>query len=193
NNMGGDIQRIVLSEGGIVSVTGKEKDNYQTNIRMSGGGILIEKGCHLLSQLCYILDETPIRVRKAVIEYQGELDVDVHAEMIAPHGTKTIPIVFDISNIRSLKPLIRIEGKNSALEFNPQSANDPPVICSLSTGDRVPLTPLSTSPKNYTQAFYLKWDAFLSSVASKTKMNTRKTTSVMVTDIISSLYERTRD
>lgn len=186
----GAIQKIEISEGGITSSTGKSTGHYQTNLNLSGGGVLTEKGCHPLSQLAYVLNYPALELEDARVVYQKGLDVDADVHFTAKTKGGKVPIHLCVSAIKPLAPLFRVTCEQGVLEMHP---GNPAARIQVHQNKRTwEMEPLQNTPRTAQQAFYAKWKQFLEEVQEKSKMPTKNTTSFVITQLLDDIYNQTR-
>ncbi len=184
----GPLRRVVVTEGGVVGATGKATDHYQTNVGLSGGGIVTERGCHTLSQLCYILQGSTLDVVSSEIIRQDDLDVDATVQMQA-RGEIDCDIDYHVSLIKPEKDLARFIFDTCEVSFEHMMPT-----CSLQVTNR------SNSKSAYTieqsnrwatewyLTFYLKWLDVLEQ-SRKTTIDVRAQTSFDTTRLIEDIYK----
>jgi predicted dehydrogenase len=187
----GKIKRITAQEGGILTSTGKSTTHYQTSIQLSGGGVLIEKGCHLLSELSTILNEKLETVTKPRMVYQGDLDVDARMTIKASVSKKKIPIDFHVTQIEPILSMIRVECENATIECPTNSPNQGIDVYPKQGGNYVIPLP-ANALRTHTQAFYLVWRKFLDAVRTDEWEDPSEATSYATTNMIDCVYGATR-
>jgi predicted dehydrogenase len=187
----GELKSIDVSEGGIVGKTQKGKEHYQTKKELSGGGILVESGCHTLSQLTHLLQDHNIRVKDATIKEIEGIDIDTTALLQASKKNKRINITYDISLIRPQKTQSSFTFEDAEITFN-----------HIAPESLLHIKPISKKKSHFTfnqdkhcattfyQAFYLKWMAFLHAIATNQKVDAKKETSLETTRILTEIYEK---
>lgn len=186
----GRLRSVSISEGGIVGKTKKGKDHYQANAAMSGGGILMESGCHTLSQLCAILPEHKLHVLDAAVVYDRGFDVDARVRLSAVCRTQRIPIAYHISLIEPVGMLSRYDFENASVTFN-HTAPESPLAISRD-GSQFNLAQNKMWATTFYQAFYIRWKQFLTAVRNHEQIAAAQETSLQTTKIITEVYTRTR-
>jgi predicted dehydrogenase len=180
---------VILTEGGIVRSTGKGKNHYQTNITLSGGGILMERGCHSLTQLTYMLQDYQLTVTGANILWHHQLDVDIDARLQASLDTN-VEIEYHLSMIRPLKNLIKFVFETAEVTFD---HTDPALPLHISTAKNHSLNFAIELNKSWAlspiQAFYLKWMHIVKLWKSGADIDTASETSLSTTMLINDIYE----
>lgn len=118
----GDIEKILIKEGGIIGKTNRGSDTYQSDKKLSGGGVILEASCHTLSVLTHIFNN--ILVENSKIIWEKDVDVEAKINLKAEHESSSIPINYEITLIRPIENGTTIFFKNSYITFdhlNPRS------------------------------------------------------------------------
>ncbi len=183
----GNLKKVSITEGGIVDKTNKEKDTYQVNPKLSGGGILMETACHTISQLAYIFDN--ISVSKANIIWEDDFDSEAN-------------VVFDVSdknsfsidyNITKLKPVetnATFFFENSEVSFNHTAPDSELSVSPHNSDTHFTLNSETRYATTWNQAYYLKWKSFLDNVSKGDIINTEFETSIKTTELITDIYKK---
>jgi len=187
----GRLLHVSMSEGGIVGATGKSKNHYQTSPELSGGGILIELGCHPISQLAFLFDGYEFSVERAEIQKVGGIDVDVEARLVASKGGDSVPIDFRLSMVRPLEIKSRFVFENAEVVFDHRNPDGKVQISGKWQG-QFTLEPDRSWALTIRQEFYLKWKNFLSSVQEENAFDAQSPseTSLATTKMIADIYGR---
>lgn len=184
----GGLKGIKLSEGGIITKTGREKSTYQTQKELSGGGILIELGSHTLSQIESILTSDEFIIMDSKIVFNHLLDVHLEAEIkfITKYGD--IPLEYELSYIKPQINLARFFFENAEVQSNLSLPSDTLRILSNNLKESFFILP----PKGYAltsnQAFYLRWKDFLNKIDHS--MECEFETSLFATKVITEVYNK---
>jgi predicted dehydrogenase len=189
----GHVRAAYFSEGGILGATGVGKEHYRTKAELSGGGVLMETGCHTLSELTYVLGDYELSVHEAEVVSQGDLDVHVQAQLHAT-GNESFTIKLEIGLLKPLKNKCRIAFDKTIIEFDQA---DPRSTLRLRPIDGIKkvnwqLAPSTAWARTLYQAHYLKWKMFLDKLLRKEEIDTKFETSVDTTRIITEIYEKAR-
>lgn len=187
NDVFGSVQRVELSEGGIVGATGRSQDTYQTDSSLSGGGVLVERGSHMVSQLVYVLDQAQIDIDDASITSDEGYDVDVNATLTAATETREIPVDFNLSRIRALSNQLDVAFENATVSIpidEPDGqltvSQDGETICTVKPDERWAQT--------FAQSAYLRWRQFFSKLGPDSEYSETIATGREVTQLIEDLY-----
>lgn len=189
----GDIKKIEITEGGIVGRTDKDSGHYQTKKELSGGGILMEWGCHTLSQLTEIMKGYSLTVKDASITYANDLDVEVSTIIKAQNKKQSIPINYKISLITPLTTKSRYIGEKGEIVFNHVSPESPVQLLSYEptkAHQAFILNPGRQGASTFYQAFYLRWMDMLKKVQEQQQFDAMKETSLKTTELITDIYRK---
>ena len=193
SGMLGSLKRVEITEGGIVGKTDKDSGHYQTKRELSGGGILMEWGCHTLSQLTKIMSKYQLTVKDAAISYVDSLDIEVEAMLKAQDKKESVPISYKVSLAAPMATRSRYICEGGEIVFNhanpeslvrlvvPSAAKNPKVFT---------LMPGKRGASTFYQAFYLRWMDILGKVRGQLQFDTPKETSLKTTELITEMYRR---
>lgn len=120
----GRLNGAVVVESGRVGSTGISTDSYKLDPSVTGGGVLMERGCHSLSQLAVIFDGN-LTVADATVDYINSIDVEVSATLKAEFGGRTLPVTYKLSDIHPFDNRSVFAFENGTLVFdqeNPESS-----------------------------------------------------------------------
>lgn len=191
SGMFGEPKAAYVSEGGIQHATGIGKEHYRTRVELSGGGVLMETGCHALSQLTYILEDCEVSVHDAEVISQG--DLDVHAEAtLRVIGDKEFDIKFEIGSAKPLKNMCLFVFDKTIIQFDHTDPKSRLRLAPVGGMKRVDLeiTPNTAWARTFYQAHYLKWRMFLDKLLGKEDIDAKSETSLDTTRIISEICEK---
>lgn len=157
----GDLVEVWVAEGGRQTRSGRGSEWYQVNRALSGGGILIETGSHLLDQMMYITSPTSVQLESYeqrpvgnTIEYMahalGHMEIDARVVQFTCLLDRSRDICDGIF-LRFEKAVIRIEhGPAGQVSIESHAGN---FIAALA--------PPSGFAQNSFQAFRAEWIEFL--------------------------------
>jgi len=183
----GNLRRVSITEGGIVGGTGREKDSYQADPKLSGGGILMETGCHTLSQLEYIFGD--ISVREANVVWEDGFDVE--AKIVFDVSEKnSISIDYNITMLKPVETAAEFFFDHSKVSFNHLYPNSALSISSFNSDKHFTLNEETRYAATHGQAYYLKWKSFLDKVSKADPIDTELETSIQTTKMITDIYKK---
>lgn len=188
----GDIKRITLHETKHGHGTNRGKATYQTKPELSGGGVLIETGSHVLSQLEHILSEFTLAVEKSSIEYVAEnLDSHVDTTLIAVNGVNECIVNLKISSVFPFRTTSVFEFEHAKLELDPTSPSSSPRIKGDFSLSELNIEAHSQLARTNKQAAYLRLSNFISGV-KEGEYNPVESTSYKTTELISEIISKSK-
>jgi len=183
---------IDLVEEGKTGATGFGKNHFQTSSEQSGGGILLERGCHSLSQVVTLFPEFDISVTDADISYYEGLDGEVSAQLELSNNEQIIDMSYTISRLRPIGSHLCVDcghaalatdpfDPGAALRVEPSSGSEPSLAFDV---DEAAATTTH-------QAMYLRWLEFLSTLSAD-DLDSEFETMLTVTQLIEEIYQEAR-
>lgn len=153
----GELSAIKISEAASPRGTGKGSEHYQFKPELGGGGILIERGCHTLSQLDFLFSEYYIEIEQSAIRTIQGIDVDVELtiSMQSPTG-KSIRLEYILSTGRWMETLSKYRFDRASLQFDhtdPESR----LCIDTSSGKKHSLDNYPEGAKTASQSFIESW------------------------------------
>jgi len=191
SGMFGQLKGAYVSEGGIQGATGIAKEHYRTKVELSGGGVLMETGCHTLSQLTYLLEDHEMSVHDAELISEGEIDVHVGANLQVT-GENEFNIRFEIGSAKPLRNVCLFAFDNTMIQFDHTDPKSALRLAPTGKTKRVDLeiTPTRAWARTLNQAHYLKWRMFLDKLLSNQDIDAKSETSLDTTRMITEIREK---
>jgi predicted dehydrogenase len=190
----GNLKHVIIVEGGIVGKTKKGKAHYQMNPQLSGGGILMESGCHTLSQLTFLLSDYRFTLLSRDVQKQDHFDVDVTANFRAQKKDHAVLVELSFSLIKPCKTESRYIFDSAEIRFNHVDASSPLAIFSRGKNfpSQRPLHIISDQrwATTFYQAFYLQWQHCFDLLRKQEPFDTAQETSLMTTKLIDAIYRK---
>lgn len=180
-------KRLVLIEEGKTGATGLDKNHFQTSSEKSGGGVLLERGCHSLSQLVALFPNYEISVPSAEVKWYDGLDAEVDARLELADDNSTVDVEYHISRIRPIGSSLRINCENGTLVTDPFDPEEPLRIESES-GPSLTFDANDLAATTTHQAMYLRWREFLTRLSTG-ELNDASETMPSVTRVITDIYQ----
>jgi predicted dehydrogenase len=186
----GALRGIDVGEGGIIGPTGKAGDHYQTRLDLSAGGILMEHGCHTLSQLTLVLSEFAIRTVKASITRQGDFDVDAQVTFEVRNG-EPVSLNYSLTSVRPIQSVARFAFDKAVLTYQHTRPESRVKIHFLENPeDSFDILPDNRWAISDNQAYFLKWKSFIETIRRGEKIDAMRETSYDTTRLISETYSK---
>ena len=185
----GPIKKVSITEGGIIGKTGREKSSYQANPKLSGGGLLMETGCHTLSQLDFLFDNIVVRESKVI--WQDDFDIDVQV-VFDISGNNSFSIDYHITMIKPVETLTTFFFEHFELSFNHLVPNPVFTISNHNSEEQFTLCQENRFAATFAQAYYLKWKSFLHQITQGDIIDTKFETSFKTTQMISDIIQKGR-
>jgi predicted dehydrogenase len=184
----GDLERVEISQG-LAPVSGLGTDHYRGNVELSGGGVLVESGCHTFSQLVHIFED--LSVVAAELEWTGNIDVAAKLQLKAASADGQVPIDYRLSMVEPLPTMFRFVFENATVGFDHTDAES--VLEITENGEPVTaLEPEAAWATSGKEAVYLKWQRFLDDLEEDAS-DSRRTTMRRVTELLDETYDLAGD
>jgi predicted dehydrogenase len=182
----GNLRRVSITEGSIVGGTGRENNSYQSNPKLSGGGILMETGCHTISQLEYIFGDISLRSANVIWEDGFDVEAKIVFDVLEKNS---ISIDYNITMLKPVENIAEFFFDHSKVSFidHPNAVLS---ISSLNSDKHFTLNRETRYAATYNQAYYLKWKSFLDKISKGDPINTELETSIQTTKMITNIYKK---
>lgn len=208
----GQLQQMNIIEEGKVGATGLGKDTLKADSDITGGGVIFERGSHTLSQIFFLMQGWDWKVQSADVEWYDDIDIEVSAEIEASTGDRTVPLYYRQSRSRPIGNQIQCLFENAILLHDHTDPEDQITIiprqssqaakinfnlspASIHRTDCInreqKLAPAESWAMDHNEAFYLRWQEFLSYIRSNNHTTKKPMikTGLNVTTAISEIYE----
>lgn len=181
----GPLERIDLRESGKLGATGLAGDHYQADPAHPGSGLLLERGCHALSQLVALVPDDELRVEAATLERVEGLTVDVEASLrVVDAG---VPVDLRLSAVEPVGTVARLVFDRATVRFDPASGRG--LAVELDGSDReLAVEPDDRWAGTAAEAMYLRWNEFLDAVRDD-GFDAPRESGLRVTELIDSIRE----
>tara|TARA_Y100000590_G_scaffold241975_1_gene272021 strand:+ start:1719 stop:2690 length:972 start_codon:yes stop_codon:yes gene_type:complete len=186
SNLLGPIKEMTVTEGGIIGKTGRGKDSYQSDPKLSGGGFLAESACHTFSQLDFLFND--ITLDNATVIWEDNFDVESNATLNV-NDKNSFKINYTGTMIKHVEPSTTIIFENNKLQYNHLDPESTFILSSLTSDTELTLEKQNYFASNFAQAYYLKWKDFLRKISDSQELNVNKETSIMTTKLINDIIE----
>ena len=184
----GELERVEISQG-LAPVSGLGTDHYRDDVELSGGGVLVESGCHTFSQLVHIFED--LSVVAAELEWTGTIDVAATLQLEAATAEGRVPIDYRLSMVESIPTTFRFVFENATVSFDHTDAES--VLEVTEDGEPVvALEPKAAWATSGKEAVYLNWQRFLDDLEEDASP-LRQSMMHRVTELLDETYERAGD
>jgi predicted dehydrogenase len=187
----GQLEGVTMTRG-LIGSTGISSGSFRTDSQKSGGGVLMEKGCHDLSQLCAVFRDSPIEVTASEIAWRGSLDVAVEATLRIgePHD---IDVDYRISMVEPYETAATFRFAEADVRCRHPDADGTLTIDVHDAGRGATADLEFRRPddgaRSTEEAMYLRWREFLNTL-DDSNHDPERTTELDVTRLVTELYDR---
>lgn len=165
-NVFGEPLEFYAGEGGQMRSAGRDASWYQNDPSLSGGGILIETGSHLLDQVIWSFGAQQYNILALQHESYVGLDYDIDFSLsLTLNQGKEVPGRIRLSRIHDIPTGIWIRFKNCTVSCG--LTPDSTVTLSSPLGDALGSLHTNTGSTNVIDAFAQEWIAFFSQCESR--------------------------
>ncbi|MWG33296.1 Gfo/Idh/MocA family protein [Halomarina oriensis] len=186
----GELQRASFAES-FVGAQGVSPGSYRLDADLSGGGVLAESGCHLLSQVTRLLAGYDLSITEADVRTHEGLDVEVEASLTATAGDRSVPVDLLVTMVTPTDDRVRLEFEHATVTFDPAA---PDATLRVTPEEPTPagVGPLELAPADewataFRQGVYLRWEAFLESLRSS-DTDWERESGLAVSRLLTALY-----
>lgn len=189
----GAVERVLCREGGIQGATGQSSSGFRADEELRDRYLVLDRACHGLSQLLYAFPGGELAVEASRMTWQRGFDVDLQAGLSLSYDGREIPVAFELTQIRPIDTVIRIEFENAIVEFD-TGAPDATLSVSGTDENESSLTfePHPEAASTFAQAAYLRWRGFLDSLPDGSSPEGIET-APEITEIMTAMYELASD
>ena len=186
----GNLEVVKIAESAMPRGTGKSPNHYQFNKRLSGGGLLIERGCHTLSQIDFLFSNFLIKVTDCKIRTIKGIDVDIDLDLeVVLNNNSSIPINYKLSAGRLFNTASLYSFDKGNINFNHTDACSKLKIYDNCQNMHT-IENIERFATTEIQSFYLSWISFLEKVKGIQKFSPEIDTSIRTTEIIEAAYRK---
>jgi len=187
SNTFGKLKKISIKEGGIIGKTNRGSDTYQSDKKLSGGGVIMESACHTLSVLVDIFEN--ISVKKSEIVWEKELDVQAKVEFLVKKDLDDITMEYLITLIQPIETLTTLFYENCFITFDHSNPDPEFKIHNYDNTKTFEIKNEEKFASSSQQAYFLTWRNFIDQIKNDVELNSQKLTSLKTTELISKIYE----
>jgi predicted dehydrogenase len=183
----GPLKKVSIAEGGVRGKTGRSKNSYQSDPKLSGGGMLMETSCHTFSQLAFLFNN--ISVREAKVVWVDDFDVESNVILDVCDN-----VPFSIDYTGTMLKLIENNAtfffEHNKIQFDHRKPNAIFTISSFDSEKQFIIEQEDHFASTFAQAYYLKWKDFLNQMSKGSAIDTEFETSIKTTKMITDIMQK---
>jgi len=181
----GPLKQVVASEYMHLQRTGVDMSSYRNSVKASGGGILLETGCHLLDEVLFMTDAQAVDVRACSQKTWNDYEVDtVAAAQITLASGDQVALQLEVSGIRPLFSGVAFRGELGELRLHLDRAKGLEVFLGKGLQCRLEVPTPRPGEPDVVLAFRKEWLYFLEAIRTAGKWDPNWETGLMTTDFI---------
>jgi len=169
---------------------GRSPDWYLFKSSLGGGGVLIERGAHIIDQVFQILSVTDYKNLKSDLKIYNDIDIDtiINANLIT-NDNQLVPFSLHLSMIDDLHEGIAIHYDKCTL-FIDTSPNSKVIMCNTGQySDTWYIDSNIITAKDWRQAIFLEWESFFKYIELNISPLIDPTTALLTTRFIEEAYK----
>jgi len=161
----GALRSISVSEGALTTKTGADSRFYDD--AASGGGVLMDLGCHSLDVAMYISNASQaIPVQQRFVYDRGiDREVEAHLTLLTADGE--CDLAYFVSWLQPARNTVELHFENCTLLLSSRPSQEIEIRGGNDRGSLPTLTAKRGGAATVYQAFYLEWIAFLDGVRNR--------------------------
>lgn len=184
----GDLQSVSFAIGGFDLKSGGPT-RYLGDPRLSGGGVVMDLGIHVLDQILHVTGATDVEVRAVQSIFLDGLDFDAIIEGALHLDRRRIRVRGQVTRLRPIANELEFEFENGVVRFG----SDPDATLTFvprNSGVPLRLEPRVEGSTTVAQAFFQLWSTFIRGLHGQATTPASATTSVLTTRWVDKIYER---
>jgi predicted dehydrogenase len=181
----GPLIEVVASESGNLDRTGLDQSSYRNNAQASGGGVLMETGCHLLDEIMFVSD-----AKRADVEaYEQQVWDDYEVETVASgfitlRSGEQVPLQFAVSGVRPVFHGIAFRCESGEIHLRPDPAKGLEVFIGQAQPPQLELPHPHPAQNHIVTPFRREWLHFLDALRTTGEWDAEQETGLLTTDVI---------
>jgi predicted dehydrogenase len=163
-NWFGPLRSVAVSEGALTTKTGADSRFYDQ--AGSGGGVLMDLGCHSLDLAIYISGATEVAIAEQRFVFDDGVDREVEARMELRMPSGSCELDYFVTWLRPAENVIKLRFDNcvASLSCRPSEHID---VRGIQSEQVAQLAAKGAGATTVYQAFYLEWMDFLEGVRNR--------------------------
>jgi len=186
----GSLREITASESAQLERTGLDLSSYRNNARASGGGVLVETGCHLFDEVVFVSDAIRADVRTCAQQVWNDYEVETTATgCIALGSGEQVALKFAVSGTRPVFAGIafRCEWGEVRLRIDPAKGLE--VFLKQAHPYRLEVPHPRPGQQHVLAAFRCEWLHFLEAIRTPRGWDVSRETGLITSDFIAQCGE----
>jgi predicted dehydrogenase len=164
-NWFGPLRSISVSEGALTTKTGADSRFYDQ--AGSGGGVLMDLGCHSLDLALFISGAKEVAIAEQRFVFDDGVDREVEARMVLQTPSGSCELDYFVTWLRPVDNVIKLQFDNCVASFSCRPAQHIEVRGIQAEEDVAQLSAKHSGATTVYQAFYLEWMDFLEGVRNR--------------------------
>jgi len=183
--MFGPLIDIAASESAQLDRTGLDQSSYRNNIRASGGGVLVETGCHLLDEVMFTCGAKRAEIQACEQRIWNDYEVETVASgsIVLQSGEK-VALQFTVSGVRPVYQGIAFRCAFGEIRLRMDPSKGLELIIGQEQPSPLELQQPHPDRKHLPGAIRSEWLHFLEAVRGKGDWDQQQETGLLTTDVI---------
>lgn len=189
----GPLREIIASESAQLERTGLDLSSYRNSARASGGGVLVETGCHLFDEVVFVSDATRAEVRACVQKMWNDYEVETIASgHITLWSEEQVALQFVVSGIRPVFAGIAFRCELGEIRLRTDPAKGLEMFLGQTQPYRVEVPHPDPGQQHVLAAFRCEWLHFLEAIRTTGDWDLSRETGLITSDFIVQCGEAAR-
>jgi predicted dehydrogenase len=190
SNALGSLIEIIAGESAQLDRTGLEQSSYRNNSRASGGGVLMETGCHLLDEIMFLSDARRVEIHACDQQVWSDYEVETIASgFITQESGEQVVLQFTVSGVRPIFQGIVFRCESGELRFRLDPAKGLEVFVGQAQQRHLELSHPHPAQQHILAAVSSEWRHFLEAFQTDNAWDSKQETGLLTTDAITQCGE----
>lgn len=190
----GPLKEVVASESARLEATGLDPSSYRNSAEASGGGVLMETGCHLLDEVFFVCDAVGANVQTCTQQIWGDYETETIASgCIALGSGQHVALQVAVSGIRPVFAGIafRCELGELRVHFDPGRALE--VLFGSTRPYRMEVPNPRHDQRHVAAAFRSEWVHFVEAIQTRSEWDLDHETGLITSDFITQCRQMAKE